>query len=92
MLVVTSISLDPEQVQMVSVGPGELSVVVGSLIPFTEYSVVVVGATEGEGEGEESDPVTVTTLEAGELSMYSLHIHVLCVLESRRPDGVEVCN
>ena len=74
MLVVTSISLDPE---MVSLGPGELSAVVGSLTPFTEYSVVVVGATEGGGEGEESDPVTVTTLEAGELSMYSLHIHVL---------------
>lgn len=43
-----------------------LAAVVGGLTPHTEYSVSVEGRTEGGGDGESSDTVSVTTPEAGE--------------------------
>ena len=41
-----------------------LAAVVDMLTPYTEYTVFVVGMTEG-GEGESSTIITVTTLQDG---------------------------
>ena len=51
----------------VEVAADVLSVELGGLEPFTEYSVVVVAETEGGGVGESSDPAIVITAEAGQL-------------------------
>lgn len=57
------------------VGADVLTAQVDGLTPFTEYSVSVVGTTEGGGDGERSNIVTVTTFEDGKIITQFMYTH-----------------
>ena len=60
-----------------TLGADVLTAMVDMLTPYTEYTVFVVGMTEG-GEGENSNIITVTTLQDGKgTCLYVLHIQTL---------------